>query len=468
MAKILIIDDDLQISEMLCNLIRNSGHEVMAALNLNDGFNAVKNNDFDVIFLDVNMPDGNGLVALPKLRAMPSEPEIIIITAYGDPDGAELAIKSGAWDYIEKASSISSFTLPLARVLQYRHEKNKKRPALILKREGIIGTSTAISSCLNMVAQAAIADVNTLILGETGTGKELIARAIHANSNRRAKEMVTIDCASLPPSLIESVIFGHEKGAFTGANVAHEGLIRQADGGTLFLDEIGELPLSLQKEFLRVLQEHRFRPVGSKKEISSDFRLVAATNRDLEEMVQQNQFREDLYYRIRSLIIHVPPLRERQTDIQELSFFFIEKLCNRYRTESKGLAPEFLEIIKKYEWPGNVREMINALERAIVVAGEEPMLFGKHLPETIRIAVLRKKVGKEEKNTATSGSITPLKLHRDTAIEQIEKDYLYNLMQTTQGSIKQACELSGLSRPRLYGLLKKYQITRQNKGIDVS
>jgi two-component system NtrC family response regulator len=465
MAGILIIDDDQLMSEMLCDLVRKSGHEVIAAYNLHDGFQAAENNDIDVIFLDVNMPDGNGLEALTRLRAMPSAPEIIIITAYGDPDGAELAIRSGAWDYIEKVSSIGRFTLPLMRALQYRQEKKKNHPNLSLNREGIVGTSTAMSGCLSMVSQAAMTDVSVLILGETGTGKEIIARAIHANSARKEREMVTIDCASLPPSLIESVLFGHEKGAFTGANTAHEGLIRQADGGTLYLDEIGDLPLPLQKEFLRVIQEHQFRPVGSKKEVTSDFRFIAATNCDLEEMVAKEQFRSDLYYRIRSLIIPVPPLRERNGDIKELCFYFTEKLCQRYGKEIKGFSPNFFETIAEYKWPGNVREMLNALESAIVVAVEEPMLFKKHLPEAIRIAVARNAVGKNKIAKPVVPASVPtqsLKQHRDEAILQIEKNYLLELMRTSQGNIMQACKLSGLSRPRLYGLMKKYSISRKD------
>ena len=469
MGNILIIDDNKINSEALCDMVTTMGHEVICTPTAEDGLRAANTHNFDVVFLDIQLPDGNGLMLLPEILATPASPEVIIITGYGSPDGAELAIKNGAWDFIEKPLIKKTIELPLARALQYREAKNKNSAPLIMKRERIVGSSPIMDTLMELCARAAVSDTNVLLTGETGTGKELFAQAIHNNSRRADMLFVTVDCAALPPTIIESILFGNEKGAFTGADISRDGLIKQVDGGSLFLDEVGELPLSAQKALLRVLQEHSFRPLGAKREVKSEFRTIAATNRDLNKMVHDGKFREDLLFRLRAFIIDLPPLRKRIGDIKELIFYYVNRFCMRHGTEIKGLSPEFLETLCAYDWPGNIRELVNALERAIVVAGEEPMLFSKHLPEEIRIAVLRKTVGNIEKNNFTASvPIRPLKQHRDEAIEQIEREYLRGLMRTTQGNIKQACELSGLSRPRLYGLMKKYSISRQNTDDSVS
>ena len=315
MGNILIIDDDQMICETLADAVKGLGHEVSFALTLEDGLRQARKREYDVVFLDVRMPDGNGLQALPKLRETPSMPEIIIITGYGDVRGPELAIRNGAWDYIQKPSSKKEMLLPLIRALQYRQEKKAKKAPMALNMSGIVGSNPLMLTCYDLLAQTAQSDVNVLLTGETGTGKELFARAIHQNSSRSAHNFVVVDCTVLPETLVESMLFGHEKGDFTGADKQQEGLIKQADKGTLFLDEVGELPRVVQKSFLRVLHERRFRPLGSKREIASDFRLLAATNRNLDQMVRQEQFRQDLLYRLRSLTIDLPPLRERKGDI---------------------------------------------------------------------------------------------------------------------------------------------------------
>ena len=244
----------------------------------------------DLVLLDVGLPDGNGLDAIERLRGVESAPQIIIITDENSRNGAELAIRSGAWDYIQKPGSIHDITLSIIRALEYREQRNAEARApasRVLKLDGIIGKCPRMRNCFDLVAQAAANDINVLISGETGTGKELFASAIHNNSPRAQKPFVVLDCSALPETLVESILFGHDKGAFTGAEKAREGLVKQADGGTLFLDEVGELPFSVQKAFLRVLQERRFRPIGSAVEIDSDFRLIAATNRDLQNMVHE-------------------------------------------------------------------------------------------------------------------------------------------------------------------------------------
>ena len=310
MAKILIIDDDQMICKSLSRIFQDMGHEVLYALTLKQGVKEAKLGDFDIVFLDVKLPDGNGLKHLPVIREVPSLPEIIIITGHANPDSAELAIRNHAWDYIRKPASIDVVTLVLTRALQYREEKKAGKSAVTLKsikREGIIGSSPGIINCLDLVARAAGSNANILISGETGTGKELFARAVHANSFRAEENFVAVDCTSLPKTLIENLLFGHAKGAFTGADKKEDGLVKHADGGTLFLDEIGELPLTTQKTFLRVLQERQFRPLGNTREIKSDFRLVSASNRNLGEMAKLGKFRKDLLYRLRSITIHLPP-----------------------------------------------------------------------------------------------------------------------------------------------------------------
>jgi two-component system NtrC family response regulator len=470
MAKILIIDDDKMICDMLSTIVGRMGHEATYTLTLEEGIRGALSGDFDIVFLDVRMPDGSGLDALPKIRETLSSPEVIIITGFGDPDGAELAIKNGAWDYIEKPASINMMTLSLVRALQYREEKKARSNAggvTVLKREGIIGSSPQIKASLDLLAQAANSNAGVMITGETGTGKELFALAIHENSSRARKNFVVVDCATLPETLVESVLFGHEKGAFTGADKARDGLVKQADGGTLFLDEVGELPLSIQRAFLRVLQEHRFRPLGGKKEIESDFRLVASTNRDLDEMVRLGQFRNDLLFRLRSIAIELPALRDRREDIKELLFYYMARLCENYGIGTKGFSADFLEALTEYDWPGNVRELINTMNRALAAARDEPTLFRKHLPTNIRVQIARASISKEpldpssqQRDTDHPGGLPRLRDLRDAAIAEAEKQYMNDLMLLTGGNIKDACKVSGLSRPRLYALLNKYELSR--------
>ena len=466
MASILIIDDDELMCQTLSHVARRRGHEATCVHTLGAGLGIISREAFDVVFLDVRMPDGNGLTIIPKIREMKAAPEIVIMTGFGDPLGAELAIKNGAWDYIEKGSSTKEITLSLVRALEYRNQKQgevEKRSVVALKREDIIGSSRRLQDCLDLVAQAAVCDAGVLITGETGTGKELFARAVHANS-RRTGPFVVVDCAALPETLIESLLFGHEKGAFTGADQAREGLVRQAHNGTLFLDEVGELPLNLQKAFLRVLQEHRFRPVGSQRETESDFRLVAATNRDLNQLAQQGRFREDLLFRLRSFVIELPPLRDRPEDVKELARYHLDRLCDHYGLGPKGFSPEFLKTLAEYRWPGNVREFVNTLERTVAAARMEPILFPQHLPIALRIQVTRAHVEHDlpaERQTPPPPRHMPkLQDYRETVYAQAEKQYLNDLMCLADNNIPEACRLSGLSTSRLYALLKTHELTR--------
>jgi two-component system NtrC family response regulator len=470
MANVLIIDDDKAMCDWIANAVGRMGQKSTCAHTLGEGLRKARADSFAVVFLEAQMPDGSGLDIIPKIKANGYAPEIIIITGFGDPDEAELAITNGAWDYIEKPVSLEAIKLHLTRVLEYKAEQGTGKPPAALKRKDIIGSSQRLDSSFELLGQAAQSDVNVLITGETGTGKELFARAIHYNSPRAGRNFVIVDCTALPETLVENVLFGHARGSFTGAYTSQDGLIKQADRGTLFLDEIGELPLAMQKSFLRVTQEHRFRPVGGNQEVTSDFRLVAATNRNLEDMVRQGQFREDLLFRLRSLVIELPPLRECLEDIKELTFHYMKTLCHRFGIGPKGFSPEFWDAATGYKWPGNVRELIQALEKALLAAKEEPILYPKHLPTHIRIQVARNGVHKKSLNRdkpgiSTTVPPTPPKLKelRRVVLSEAEPQYFKDLLSFVGGNIDEACRISGLSRSRLYTLLKKYRLSLLKK-----
>lgn len=467
MASILIIDDNLSLCEALSKKISKLGHNANHYQRLTDGMHAARNENYDVIFLDVGLPDGSGLSALEILREKPYEPEVIIITGQAEVSGARLAIESGAWDYVEKGASLDDMILPLERALQYRSELKKSKTTVSLKREGIIGESNSINKSLDLVAQASTADVPVCITGETGTGKELFAWAIHTNSTRSENNFVVVDCAALPENLVESVLFGHEAGAFTGANKQSHGLIKSADGGTLFLDEIGELPLSIQKSFLRVLQEHTFKRVGGSKDIHSDFRVISATNRDLNNMTKDGGFREDLLYRLNAMTIHLPPLRDRENDIELLTSQHLSQFSQQKGMERKGSTREFIASLKAYEWPGNIRELFNVLDQAVLSIGDRPTLFPFDLPPRIRFKATVNSLSEEAKSQtaplpSSDSSLPDLKAAREEMLSKFEADYLRTLMNKTNFDINAASKLAGLSRPRLYELIRKYGISKKD------
>lgn len=463
MARIIIVDDDELLCETLIDLLQRRNHTVASVHTIADARKACVSEPFDVIFLDVRLPDGDGLAIIPELKKATFGPEVIIMTGQGDPNGVEIAIKNGAWCYLEKSSITRELLLPLTRVLQYREEKKRTSLPRMLQREYIVGNSPLLNKSLDLLANAACSDVNVLIAGETGTGKEVFARTIHQNSARAKRgEFVVVDCAALPETLSETILFGHARGAFTGADRQKQGLIQQAHGGTLFLDEVGELPLEVQKSFLRVLQEHRFRPIGAAAEQSSDFRLIAATNRDLDAMMERGGFRKDLLYRLRSLIIPLPPLRERGSDILALAEYFVDSHSPRYGLRKKNFAPEFVQALNAYTWPGNVRELFHALDRAFAMATHSPTFHLKHLPEEIRIDLARSSIVGTRPIQEKKDDAVPAKASQSWKKfkNKAEYEYLEQLLKETDYDIGEACRVSGLSRARIYQLISKHNLQK--------
>jgi two-component system NtrC family response regulator len=365
-------------------------------------------------------------------------------------------------DYLQKPLELNDIQIVLERAIQYHHQKKLKKPLFYAQRN-IVGNSSAIRSAIDAMMTAAKSDASILITGETGTGKELFARAIHENSSRADRNMIIVDCSVLPENLVESILFGHVRGAFTGANTSQEGLIKQADGGTLFLDEIGELPLKIQKNFLRLLQDHQFRPVGALKKIKSNFRLIAATNRDMDQMVRNGAFRDDLMHRIDIFRIELPPLRNRDDDISELIRHYIKKIAGRSQRPVKECSPELFEALQKYAWPGNVRELMNVMDRIFITAQNDEILLPIHLSPEIRTRIITSEIPATLLQTpfsAESGHLPPIQEARKIVLDQLEKDYMTLLIRKSRGDMQQAVDISGLAKSQIYNMMKKYNISK--------
>lgn len=473
MAKILIIDDDRLVRKSLSRLFLDMDHQIYLAESIYEGLQEA-NRGVDVVFLDLDLPDGDGLSIIDELAASPSQPEIIVITGMGSSYGAQKTMESSAWDYISKPASSQMVISSLESALVYRKKAKKGHIQVSeFERAGIVGQSPALLRTLQDIEKAAMSDASVLIKGETGVGKELAAKALHLNSSRKNAPFVVVDCSNLSESLMESTLYGHVKGAFTDAHTSQQGLVALADGGTLFLDEIGELPLSQQKAFLRVLQERKYRPVGSAKESVSDFRLVAATNRNLLQMAEEGSFRSDLLFRIKTLEIIVPTLMERILDMDDLIAYFLQQSCDRYGIEAKASSRELLRVARSYGWPGNIRELQSVLEAAVIQSGSDKIVYPKHLPATIRMAFL----DVASSSLATTDSATSPAAHSLLLAKgdpgpysdfktRCDKEYFAKLMGFTDYDVPRASAISGLSIPTVYrylgqtGLKKK----RQDKG----
>jgi two-component system, NtrC family, response regulator len=473
MANILIIDDDELFSMALGDVLSGAGHHVRYAPTLSDGLSLVESGDTSLVFLDLQLPDGYGIDLLPDLKSLPESPEIIVITGSLDAEQAEIAISKGAWDFIKKTSSQLEMKLSCDRALKYRRTRLATLP---VHREGIVGNSPALRHCLEQMAMAAESEAEVLLLGETGTGKELFARALHANSPRRDKELVVVDCAAMTESIAGSELFGYRRGAFTGALSDRAGLIQRAHRGTLFLDEVSELPTALQGNFLRVLESRAFRPLGQDHELSSNFRLVCASNRDLRGMVQRGEFREDLLFRIQTVTIHLPPLRERLEDLDELVHTHLGIISRHSRLPGKEASPELMHLFDQHDWPGNVRELVNTLKALTASAPLERVLYPSHLPRELHVRFLKSCTAGYGPPPSSGSTYPPdqseppaeffnldWKTYCVQTREAAEKAYLVHLMRRSGYTIKHAVQHSGLSQARLYGLLKKYHIPRPGR-----
>jgi len=473
----LVIDAERDVYTALAGKAKDLHVETAYAACLQDGLRQHRDTRFSVILMRDELPDGVASQAVSSFRDDGAEAEIIIYTSGGNPEQAEEALTTGVWDYIIDPAPELILPDVLQRVVHYRRsmtvdsKSHQREIRKQLSGHGIVGSSSVLQECIDLSVRIAQSDANVLIFGESGTGKELFAAAIHNLSDRASRDMVVVDCAALTPSLAESILYGHAKGSFTGADRSRHGLIKQADGSTLFLDEIGELPFGIQKKLLRVIQERSFLPVGGTIEMSSNFRLIAATNKDLNEMTRQGTFREDLLYRLKTFYLKLPPLRDRDTDVMELAYHCRDQFCKRNKLRNKKLSPDYAMFLRQYHWPGNVRELFQTIERSITDAQESAILYPKHLPTSLRISVTQEKLRRNSSLTEGDAGQTGMrdedlqqlpvmKEGRARAIALWERNYLQRLLVKTGGNIQKCCEFSGLSRSRLYDLLKKYQLNR--------
>lgn len=476
MASILLVDDHEDFGSHFREIVTKLGHECTYSRCLGEANSVIDTTCFDIVFLDVSLPDGNGLDFISRVLSTSCKPEVAVISSSGDTESASRALRAGAWDYLLKPIKFRDLQIFIERTLRLRDSKNLLRSKAHFDRKEIVGESPLLAQCLDQVALAAQSDANVLIIGETGTGKELFAQAIHDNSPRSDKEFIVVDCTNLPRTLAESLLFGHEKGSFTGAHEAREGLFKQANGGAIFLDEIGDLDLDIQKSFLRVLQEKRFRPISSKREIVSDFRVIAATNRNLEQMIAQGLFRSDLYYRLRTHTIYLPPLRERASDIPLIVEHYLERIHQANPEVRKRVSKDYMDVLMRYEWPGNVRELVNVLQSSVQNAMTEEVLNPYHFPIEIRMATLSRKMERVSCDRVPERTFDPgislpvrgeglpsFKEVRNAAIQSMEKLYLEELFNECGGSIEKACKISKLSRARLYEVMQKHNFSLKRK-----
>jgi two-component system response regulator GlrR len=444
--KILVIDDDQGLLTLMNIRLSTAGYEVTLAHSGEEALAQARDETFDLAIADLKMADMDGVTLLSHLlRIQPSLP-VIILTAHGSIASAVEATKKGACDYLSKPFDPHDLLHRIEKTLEVQRLKAQieQLHTLVQQRydfENIVAVSDTMQRTLQEVAQIAVTDASVALYGESGTGKELIAKTIHAASHRCQGAFVTINCGAIPEGLLENELFGHARGAYTGADQSKRGLLKQADGGTLFLDEIADLPLALQVKLLRVLQEYEFVPLGAEQPIKVDFRLITATNQDLWKAVQERRFREDLYYRIHVVPLVLPPLRERPEDIPVLAEHFLTRLQEKFRKDVRGFAPESLQRLMLYKWPGNIRELANVIERAMVLATHDVI--------TADLLLL----GKEEPQNPHA-EFTPLKIAR----EDFERTYLIQVLSATKGNISRAAKLAGKYRGDFYKLLRKHII----------
>ena len=438
-ANILIVDDEFSVRDSLQNWFCKDGYAVTAADSAVEALKVMQRQRFDVALLDIKMPGMDGMELQERIHQIDPQVAVIMITAFASVDTAVRALKQGAFDYVTKPIDPDELSHLVLRTLEQRRlrEENLQLRGTIdelVTVDRIIGDSPPMQKVLELIEHVARTDATVLILGESGTGKEIIARTIHANSKRRYFPIVSVNCGGLPDSLLESELFGHEKGAFTGAHYRRKGKIEMVDGGTLFLDEVGAINAKMQVDLLRVLETKELTRLGGTRPIKVDFRVICATNDNLERAVSEGRFREDFYYRINVFTIELPPLRTRRSDIPALAEHFLQRFAQQMDKRMQGISSEAMDLLTAYDWPGNVRELSNAIERAMVV-GTPPVIQPQDLP-------LRKPM------TAS--------LAADESLAEVEKRHIAAVLDRTCGNVTQAAEILKVDRVTVYNKIKKY------------
>ena len=443
LGSILVVDDEPIVLQSLGDWFRQDGYHVDTASNAKEALRLAAERHHDIALLDIKMPGVDGLELQERLAKEVPDLTVIVMTAYASIESAVRALKAGAYDYITKPFDPDDLSHLVRRAIEHRSLKSenarlKEQLASVAGPAPLVGVSSAMRHVHELIDAVAASDATVLVRGESGTGKELVARAIHARSPRRFGPLVVVNCGALPEGVLESALFGHEKGSFTGAQYRHKGKFELADGGTVFLDEIGTVTSRVQIELLRVLEEKTVTRVGGTVPVRTDFRVVAATNQDLEAAVRDGRFREDLFWRLNVFVIDLPPLRERPEDIQALAEHFLERFATAMNRPAMSLAPAALEALRAYSWPGNVRELQNAIERAVVL--------GK--PPTIEAADLPLRIGE---SSPRSGPMS---------LEEVEKGHIRRVLDGCDWNISQAAKVLGIDRGTLYAKIRRYGFER--------
>jgi len=461
---ILVVDDNPNLLDLIKMRLESADYQVSASADDEAALSLFQERVFDLCIVDLMLANGDGLTLMERLRAIRPDVPTIILTAHGTIESAVDAMRRGAYSYLTKPFERSDLLLQIERALEHRrlNSEIKRLKDLLNERfnfANIIAHSGKMRAIIDVVTRIATLDSTVYIEGESGTGKELIAKAIHLASARKDQAFVAVNCAALPETLLESELFGHERGAFTGAVKSTKGLFTQAHGGTIFLDEIGDMPLTTQSKLLRVLQERQFYPVGSEAPIAVDVRVIVATNKDLQEQARKGLFRDDLFYRIHVIPVHLPPLRERKEDIVPLIEHFLKKCRREMKKDVQGLTPEALRKLMLHDWPGNVRELENTIEYAVAMTRKDMVSSDDILPGKVTSQEAGLGInGNQENNLTGRERLQCLKDARDA----FERDYLTQVLALAEGNVSHAAKIAGKYRADFYDLLKKHDLHADN------